>query len=269
MIYDVQKASFLKRISALILDFILLLIVATGAALLISVITDYDGHAKNYENKKTFYEEKYSEESVKAEHNVTNPEFKVDFDISESAYKELTQEEINLINVAYEEFRKDEVVIKEYNLMFSLMLMITSLGIFVAYLILEFILPLILKNGQTVGKKIFGIAVMHTNCVKVNHLAMFARSVLGKYTIETMIPVIMALMIYFGVWGFGGTAILLLYFAVQVVILCVSKNNSCIHDLISGTVAVDLSSQMIFESEEKMLEYKKEQHAKKVEKSVY
>ncbi len=258
MIYDVQKASFLKRVSAYILDFILLTIIATGVALLISAIVDYDGQLQIYEDKKTFYENKYSTE-----------DFEIDFDIQESAFKELTSDKIELINTAYEEFRNDQEAIKAYNLLISLMLMITSISIFIAHLILEFILPLILKNGQTVGKKIFGVAVMQNNSVKVNHLSMFARSILGKYTIETMIPVMMAIMIYFGAWGLGGFAILLLFFSAQLIILCITKNNSCVHDLLSGTVAVDLASQMIFESEEKMIEYKKAQHAKKVEKSVY
>ena len=40
MIYDLQKASILKRISAGILDFILTAILAVGACLLISTIVD-------------------------------------------------------------------------------------------------------------------------------------------------------------------------------------------------------------------------------------
>lgn len=258
MIYDVQKASFLKRISAFMLDFILLIILATGSAWLLSVIVDYDSHVQIYNGKKTFYEEKYSTD-----------DFTVDFSISESDYNELSQEKIDVINQAYSDFQQDEEVIKEYNLMISLMMTITSIGILVSYAILEFVLPIILKNGQTVGKKVFGIAVIYTNGVRLKNLGLFARTILGKYTLETMIPLCMAIMIYFGAWGLGGTALLLIYFVVQIVILCVSKNNSCIHDLISGTVAVDLASQMIFDTEEQLIEYKKQQHAKMVEKTPY
>lgn len=258
MIFDIQKASFLKRISAFILDFILLLILITGSAWILSIATDYKSHTNAIEQKKIEYQNLYSDDT-----------FKVDFNIKESDFLELTIEQQQKINNAYAKFSEDKEVIKEYNVLYSLMLMITSISIFIACFILEFILPLILKNGQTVGKKVFGIAVMHTNSVKLSHLALFARSILGKYTIETMIPIAIAIMIYFGFWGLGGTAILLLFLAVQITVLCVSKNNSCLHDLIAGTVAVDMQSQMIFENEEKMLEYKKAEHAKKVEKSVY
>ena len=43
MIYDLQKASILKRVSAGLLDFILTLIIATGAFFLLSSIFNYDG----------------------------------------------------------------------------------------------------------------------------------------------------------------------------------------------------------------------------------
>ena len=51
MIYDIQKASALKRLSALILDFILLLVFATGAAYASSLIFDIDTHQENLQNK--------------------------------------------------------------------------------------------------------------------------------------------------------------------------------------------------------------------------
>ena len=40
MIYDLQKASLLKRASAFLLDIILLIVLATGVGLLVSVITN-------------------------------------------------------------------------------------------------------------------------------------------------------------------------------------------------------------------------------------
>ena len=40
--YKIQKASVWKRISAGLLDFIVLMILATGVMTLISYITDYD-----------------------------------------------------------------------------------------------------------------------------------------------------------------------------------------------------------------------------------
>ena len=254
MIYDLQKANFLKRLSAYILDLILLIIVATGVAWITSTIVDFSGHVEIIEAKKTEYEQAHG----------------VDFDISEQDFLKLTVEEQQKITHVHDElFAKDQTVLKEYNLIYSFMLLITSISLFVAHLVTEFIIPLILKNGQTVGKKIFGIAVMHTNSVRIKHLTLFVRSILGKYTIETMIPVLIAIMIFFGMTGIVGTMVLLGIFVLQVVLLCVTKNGSCLHDLLSNTVTVDMASQMIFDTEEQMIEYVNEQHKKKVEKSPY
>ena len=59
MIFDLQKASTLKRISAFILDAILVCIVATGFAFVASQITDYDGHSERLEAYYSEYETKY------------------------------------------------------------------------------------------------------------------------------------------------------------------------------------------------------------------
>ena len=46
--------------------------------------------------------------------------------------------------------------------------------------------------------------------------------------------------------------------------LVLSRTNALIHDSIAGTVAVDMASQMIFDSQEAMLAYKKSLHAEHV-----
>ena len=46
MIYDLQKASVLKRISAWLLDVILLVIIVTGAAALIAEVSDFDSYSR-------------------------------------------------------------------------------------------------------------------------------------------------------------------------------------------------------------------------------
>ena len=43
----------------------------------------------------------------------------------------------------------------------------------------------------------------------------------------------------------------------QVILLAVTRNNSQIHDLLAGTVVVDVSSQMIFRDTEEMIAYTK------------
>ena len=59
MIFDLQKASVLKRISAFILDAILICIVATGFAVVLSEITSYDSHSDRLEQYYAEYEQEY------------------------------------------------------------------------------------------------------------------------------------------------------------------------------------------------------------------
>ena len=91
MIFDIQKANTLKRLSAFLLDVILFAILAVGVAWLIGLACDYDGHLEQnqvyYEQYKAEYETKYG----------------VDFDISEEQYNVLSAEQQALWQKAYEE----------------------------------------------------------------------------------------------------------------------------------------------------------------------
>ncbi len=253
MILDLQKASVLKRVSAFLLDMILLFILITGFAFVLSVITGYDSYSDRLSEVEKTYETQYG----------------VSFDITEKEYNELTEEQRAVFDEAYGAFSEDEQVLYVYNMQLNLILMISTISILLAYVVLEFILPLVFKNGQTVGKKIFGIALMHTNGVKLSTMALFVRTVLGKYTLETMVPVYIFIMALFGTLGLTGTIMLLLILVLQLGLIIITKTNSCIHDLLANTVAVDLSSQMIFDSVDAMNEYKKKIHAEQVKNSEY
>lgn len=253
MMLDLQKASVLKRVSAFLLDMILLLILITGFAFVLSLATGYDGYNERLEAVEQTYEEKYG----------------VSFDISEEEYNKMTEDQRKYFDEAYAEFAKDEDALYLYNMQFNLILMISTVSILLAYVVLELILPLVFKNGQTVGKKIFGIALVHTNGVRLSTLALFVRTVLGKFTLETMIPVYIFIMAVFGTLGLTGTIMLLLILVLQIGVILITKTNSCIHDLLANTVAVDLSSQMIFDSVDAMNEYKKKIHAEQVKSADY
>ena len=72
---------------------------------------------------------------------------------------------------------------------------------------------------------------------------------------ETMFPLLIVLMIYFGYLGIIGTATLLLFLILQLGVMIKTPTNSSIHDLLSDTIVVDLLSQRIFETEEERVEY--------------
>jgi uncharacterized RDD family membrane protein YckC len=107
----------------------------------------------------------------------------------------------------------------------------------------HFVLPLILKNGQTLGKKTFGLGVIRTNGVKIFPMQLFIRSVVGIFAIET-IAVAFLLLIY----PVGVVAAVLVQ-ALQVGVMIKTPTNSSIHDLLADTAVIDFASQHIFETE--------------------
>lgn len=242
MLTDLQKASLLKRASAFILDFILLVILISGVSLGLSALLGFDSYSSSLESLYTKYE---------TEHGIS-------FDIALSEYEAMSEEERAKYDAAYEEFLADDEAVYVYNMLSNLTLMITSISILFSYIILEFVVPLVIGNGQTVGKKVFSLGVMRTDGIKLSSISLFIRTVLGKYTIETMVAVFIVLMLYFGTLGFVGVAVLALLLILQIVLIIVTKTNSPIHDLLSNTVVVDLNSQKIFDSEEALLKYKAE-----------
>ncbi len=253
MIYDLQKASMWKRISAFLFDAILLGIVAVMFAWSLSAALGYDRQSQALDAAYARYAEEYG----------------VNFSMSLAEYEAMSEEEAANLQAAYDALSADEEAVYAYGMMIQLTLLITSLCLLLAHLTMEFAIPLALGNGQTLGKKIFGLGVMRTDGVKVGGVVMFIRAILGKYTIETMIPVLILLMLYFGTIGLTGTIVLLLILVLQAGVMIGTKTNSLIHDLLATTVCVDIGSQMIFKSTEDMIAYKEKRHAEKAAKQPY
>ncbi len=253
MIYDLQKASMWKRASAFLFDFIIWVTVAVGVAALLSAILGYDTHLNNMQTGYEKYEKQYG----------------VELRISQEEYNAKTAEEKALWDKAFAELSKDQEVLYAYNMVVNQSFLIVVFAVFFAFIILEFIIPNIIGNGQTLGKKIFGIGVMRTDGIKVVPMLMFIRTILGKFTVETMIPLFIFMMQMFGIAGFYGTLVTGFILLAQIVLLIATHTNSPIHDLLSQTVVVDMASQMIFENQEEMIAYKEKVHAEKVARQTY
>ena len=252
---DIQKGDFLKRISAWLLDAVLSLCVATMLMSLLLVCSGYTKYYDVLEDAEKEYSEKYG----------------IDLKISKDTFDKLSDEEKANYYAADEEFSKDEEVIRAYAMISNIMLAIISVSVLITFIILEFIVPLIFKYGRTLGKKIFGLAVIRTNCVKMSGQALFIRSIIGKCTIETMVPIYIVVMIMFGAIGVVGIGILALFLALQVFVLIYTNKSSrsAIHDLISDTMVVDMGSQMIFETDDELIAYKNKLHEEMVSKQEY
>ena len=254
MIYDVQKASLLKRFSAFLLDFILLCTLTCGFAFLLAWITGIDGYTETLQGYYEQYEEKYG----------------VDFGISAEDYEKLTQEEKDLYQEAYSAiFEENPDAARAYQMSVALPMLITTISILLSYVVFEFIIPLCLKNGQTVGKKVFGLGVVFKNSVRLTNFALFARAILGKYTIETMFPVLLIMLVFYNQMGLLAFILVGALFILQIVLLIVTKTNSFIHDTLANTVVVDLQSQMIFDSTQELVSYKEELSRQEAEKKDY
>lgn len=248
--YDFQRASMWKRISAALFDIILLSIVVTVMAYLIALAINSNAQInKLYEVRDTYekqYEIKFSDD-----------------------YNELSEEE----QVKYIEAQKAMYADSDFQNAFITVVnytfIIISFSILIGYFLVEFLPTLIFKNGQTLGKKIFGIAVMREDGVKVSPILMFIRTILGKYTVETMIPVFVLLMIYFGTATVKvfGLAVVTVIFVAQVVLFIVTKARTPMHDKLAHTVTVDFASQLIFDTKEEMVEYQKKIHEEQAEQS--
>lgn len=248
--YSLQKANIWKRFSAYLFDIILLFTIVVGIAYLLSVAFGYSGYADRLDELSAEYQAEYG------------------IDINKD-YNTLTDEEKAIYDAADEAFGKDPEVAYNYQMMINLSVLIITFSTLFAYVLLEFIVPLLFKNGQTLGKKVFGIGVMRVDGVKITTPILFVRTILGKFTIETMVPVLMVIMIYFGAIGMVGVIVIGLILIFNIALLIATKTNSAIHDAISQTVTVDFTSQLIFETPEALLEYKQRIHAEEAGKAAY
>ncbi len=264
MTLSIQKANFWKRISAWLFDTIITVMLAVGVAALLSFAVGYS----KYNNELDGIIQQYQTElQPKIEE-----QYGVDLDVTQEEYDKLTSDQKTeydeaaqaLTDAMNKALSSNAEAMKLYKTTSSLILVIVSLSILLGIAVVQFIVPLFFHNGQTLGKKIFGVAVVRTNCVQISNFVLFVRSIFGAYTIETMFPIALIIMVYFGYMGGVGLITAGLVMLLQAGVLIGTKNNSAIHDALSDTVVVDIGSQRIFKNEEELLTFKEQQHAEEV-----
>lgn len=250
---DLQKANMWKRIAAWLLDAMLTCVIAVGFIAALSAMLGYESHNSALQAAYARYETQYG----------------VQFNLTQDEYLAMSEEDLKPYQQAYEALVADETVLYEYNMVINLSLMITTVGILLGMLCTEFIVPLLLKNGQTLGKRAFSIALVRQDSVRITTMQLFVRTVLGKYTVETMIPVYMFLMFIWGMLDLTGVIVVAALLVAQLVCLAVNRHNAAIHDLLAGTVAVDMPSQKIFQSTDELIEYKNRLQAEHAARQDY
>lgn len=253
MVYDLQKAGLWKRIAAWMFDGILTAIIAVGLGFFLSALLGYDSYSQTLDAAYDRYEQEYG----------------IVFDITLEEYDALPADQQQLYQDASDAVNADTEAMYAYNMMLNLSLVILTVSILLAVLLWEFAIPLYFGNGQTLGKKIFGLCLVRTDCVRLNKLQLFARTVLGKFAVETMLPVYILFLSFWGILGVTGTAILVALTIGQLMCLIISRTNSALHDLLAGTAVVDITSQMIFRDTEELIEFQKRVAAERAARDPY
>lgn len=247
---DLQKADAWKRIAAWLLDIMLTCVLVVGVGALLSWAMDYDGKMQRFQTIYDGYMETYDLKDVDLG-NPANPE------------------EEQRIKKAEEAMLSNTELCGLENQLRNMMLLVATFSLLITLILLEFVVPLLLKNGQTIGKKLFSLGLIRIDSVQVSRLQLFVRAVLGKFTIETMVPFYALIMGLFG--GMAMASIILIggLGIAQVVCVFVTSTNSALHDQLSGTIVVDISSQQVFKSKDELIAYTKRIHAEKANRAEY
>ena len=256
MIYDLQKASFWKRASAFLFDLVIMMVVVVGIASLMSIAMKYELHYSNIENEKELEVQKIE------------TEYGCELDLT-VGYNDMTDQQKEMYDKLDKAVSENDTIQKAAFLLLNYSLVICLVSTFIAYAILEFAVPMIFKNGQTLGKKLFSIGVIRTNTVKASPFVLFVRMLFGKFTIETVLPLFVLIMMFFGIVGIVGPVVILGLVLLEIIAVLATRTRSAVHDLISDTCVVDMSTQMIFESEQALIDYKKKIHEEQVANSPY
>ena len=250
---ELQKANFWKRITAGLFDAILTAILAVGFGFLLSLLLNYNAYNDALEAGYARYEEQYG----------------VTFRLSQEEMQAQTEAEREAYMAAYNALIADKEVLYNYNMTINLTMIVTTFSILISMVLTEFVVPLLFGNGQTLGKKIFGLALMRNDSVRMNNLQLFTRMILGKYAVGTMIPVYILLMVFLGLMDITGTFVLFLLLLAQCVCFLATRNRSLLHDLMAGTVVVDFATQQIFSSTEDLIKYQKQVAAERAARADY
>ncbi len=283
--FELRKISIVKRASAWLLDAILLAVLATGFMFILSLVCNFNHHQEVYAQYNgewtqfrreyigdvaEFYGFTYEETDEEGNHYIITKDGKPASlgDVMKALDDSKGQEpETASAYAKYKTLTPAAKVNAQFQFVLSLLFMMISLGILFAYLALEFLVPIFLKNGRTVGKTVFGICIVRPDCVKITSMALFARTLLGKFAIETMFPVFLIYLFFFGGLGILAVILLAAFLIMNLILLFATKNRTPIHDLLASTVAVDARLQVIFQSEEELIAKKSEQHKQFIENS--
>lgn len=219
----------INRAAAFILDFVLLLVLFTGILYIVSKIANFDNHYSILQ-----------EEYKKVGYLIFNPEV--------NDYVFIKPDNPNYDNVI-ELINANELLLKELSFVNRFSVNAPLISIAISTFILEFIVPLFMKNGQTIGMKFFKIALISNNNLAITSTQLFARCLIGKIAILGVVPVLAILYIFLNAGGgLFGSIILLVIVIIQLVMIIKNKNHEGIQDKIAQVYPVNFAETVIYKT---------------------
>jgi uncharacterized RDD family membrane protein YckC len=235
--YTLNLANPWKRFAAWILDFILLATIAVGVTWLCSIIFNF-----TEENAKLYsYYEQYGV------YTVTD---------GVGAFCETDANYSNECAAMWTNFGNDASAVGQYQKVVSLTFIMLTIGVFVSTTIIYLVFPLIFRNGQTIGKKVMGVALLSKDEIQVSTFQVVTRYLIGNFTIMLMLPIMLLLVAIYFNWGLILTLPGIAIELGNIVAIMVTKNKQNIPDLIARTIPIDISSQIIAKTPEELSKYK-------------
>ena len=239
-IYTPKKAKRIKRLAAFMIDVICIIIVFTGVLYLAATIS-------NYANMSAELEQLY-----------------IDLGVKIPGEKEGQYVFCEIGNKECEDALKTLYGMDEFYVLFDGVqnfLIYGPIGsLFVSLLIFELIVPLILKNGQTIGMKLFNVGLISKNDIRVKPLQIFVRFLFGKFIINGIVPLLGILYIFVSDGaGITGAMLLLLFLIANLACYGVGKNYTFVPDTLSGVYPIDMQEQIFFDSEAQLMAAKAEE----------
>lgn len=250
---DIQKASVSKRLYAFLLDMIIASILTSGLYLGLSAALRVESHSQKYKDIIAVYEQQYG----------------VQFGKNEEEYAAMSEAEQNNYKAAVDAANSDEEANKEIKTFYVMTFTVFASGIILSMLILEFIVPMITRDGRTLGKLLFGLGVMRKSCLRIGKPVLFIRGVIGKGVFELILPVMILYSVLNGFTGVFGIILLCVFVIFELVVFIKSGGSELLHDMLSDTVVVDWGSQMIFDSAGERDEYAEKLKKQQAESDPY
>lgn len=253
-VYGINKAGLIKRIAAFFLDFVIFALVTVGVCSLVLTITDYDGYREKLE-------EKYEYHGV---YEPIDPSIPLEEQVVGAFC--VPEKEGDACSVAWYNFNTDEEAILLLHTCTSITLATSAVGVLAGVMVAYFLIPLLLKNGQTFGKKFMRLALINREGVRLRNINLFIRCLFGIYVVELMIPFYAILYIFSMSSGaIFALAIFLGIVVSNLFLLVGSKYGNLIHDLIGKTIVVEFDGQAIFDTVEELEKFKQIEEQKNIE----